>query len=211
MKPVIILVAGGSASGKTTVVDEIHKALGDEDLIVIKHDDYYKDQSDLSIEDRKKTNYDHPNSLENDLLLANLQKLISNQAIEEPIYDFVTQTRKKETLHIEPKRVILVEGILVLEDERIRDLADIKIYVNCDDDLRLIRRLRRDIEVRGRSVDSVVNQWLNTVKPMHHLFVQPTKRYADIIIPNDLNHIVGCKMLIRNIKAIIKESVNNEE
>lgn len=211
MKPVIILVAGGSASGKTTVVDEIHKALGDEDLIVIKHDDYYKDQSDLSIEERKKTNYDHPNSLENDLLLANLQKLISNQAIEEPIYDFVTQTRKKETLHIEPKRVILVEGILVLEDERIRDLADIKIYVNCDDDLRLIRRLRRDIEVRGRSVDSVVNQWLNTVKPMHHLFVQPTKRYADIIIPNDLNHIVGCKMLIRNIKAIIKESVNNEE
>lgn len=211
MKPVIILVAGGSASGKTTVVDEIHKALGDEDLIVIKHDDYYKDQSDLSIEERKKTNYDHPNSLENDLLLANLQKLISNQVIEEPIYDFVTQTRKKETLHIEPKRVILVEGILVLEDERIRDLADIKIYVNCDDDLRLIRRLRRDIEVRGRSVDSVVNQWLNTVKPMHHLFVQPTKRYADIIIPNDLNHIVGCKMLIRNIKAIIKESVNNEE
>lgn len=211
MKPVIILVAGGSASGKTTVVEEIHKALGDQDLIVIKHDDYYKDQSELSIEERKKTNYDHPNSLENDLLLANLQKLISNQAIEEPIYDFVTQTRKKETLHIEPKRVILVEGILVLEDERIRDLADIKIYVNCDDDLRLIRRLRRDIEVRGRSVDSVVNQWLNTVKPMHHLFVQPTKRYADIIIPNDLNHIVGCKMLIRNIKAIIKESVNNEE
>ncbi len=205
MKPVLITIAGGSASGKTTVVEQIFKALGNEDLIIIKHDDYYRCQDDISLEDRRLTNYDHPSSLENDLLLSDLKKLLNGEAIDKPLYDFVTYTRKKETEHIEPKKVIILEGILALEDERIRDISDIKVFVDCDDDLRFIRRLQRDINERGRTMDNVINQYLKTVKPMHHLFVNPSKRYADIIIPNDYHHDVGCKMLIRNIKSIIKE------
>lgn len=207
MKPILILIAGGSASGKTTVVEEIKKKIGEE-AIFIKHDDYYRNQDHLTPEERKKTNYDHPNSLENELLVEHLKMLLDGKAIDKPIYDFVTQTRKKETEHIEPKPVIIVEGILVLEDERIRNLASVKVFVNCDDDLRFIRRLKRDIEERGRSIDNIINQYLNTVRPMHHLFVRPTIRYADIIIPNDREHAVGTQFLIRNIKALIKENQN---
>lgn len=206
MKPILIVVAGGSASGKTTVVNKIHKVLGDEDLLVIKHDDYYLDQSHLTPEERKKTNYDHPSSLENDLLYSDLVKLLDGKSINKPIYDFVTQNRKKEKELVSPKPVIIFEGILALEDERIRNLADIKVFVNCDDDLRFIRRLNRDINERGRTVENVINQYLTTVRPMHHLFVRPSIRYADIIIPNDKNHIVGTDMLIRSIKALIKEN-----
>ena len=206
MKPILIVVAGGSASGKTTVVDKIHKVLGDDDLLVIKHDDYYLDQSHMEREERKKTNYDHPSSLENDLLIKDLKLLLNGEAIDKPIYDFVEQTRKQETEHLEPKPIIIFEGILALEDERIRDLADIKVFVNCDDDLRFIRRLSRDINERGRTLENVVNQYLTTVRPMHHLFVRPTIRYADIIIPNDKNHKVGTDMLIRSIRALIKEN-----
>ena len=205
MKPILICVAGGSASGKTTVVEEIKRIVKD-DAIFIKHDDYYKNQDHLSPEDRKKTNYDHPDALENDLLVSDLEKLLNKEAIDKPIYDFVTQTRKKETEHIEPKPVIILEGILVLDDERIRDLSTIKVFVNCDDDLRFIRRLKRDTEERGRSVESIINQYMSTVRPMHHLFVRPTIRYADIIIPNDKKHTIGTEMLIRNIKMLIKEN-----
>ena len=185
IKPIIIAIAGGSASGKTTVVNEIKEALQGEDLIVINHDDYYKDQSSLSIEDRKKTNYDHPDSLENDLLVNNLKDLIAGKEIDKQIYDFIEQTRSKNTVRIKPSKVIILDGILVLDDPRIRDLADIKIFVECDEDLRLIRRIKRDMIERGRSFDNIINQYLTTVKPMYHLFVSPTKRYADIIIPND--------------------------
>ena len=205
MKPILICVAGGSASGKTTVVEEIKRIVKD-DAIFIKHDDYYKNQDHLSPEERKKTNYDHPDALENDLLVSDLEKLLNNQSIDKPIYDFVTQTRKKETEHINPKPVIILEGILVLDDERIRELSTIKVFVNCDDDLRFIRRLKRDTEERGRSVESVVNQYMSTVRPMHHLFVRPTIRYADIIIPNDKKHTIGTELLIRNIKMLIKEN-----
>ena len=205
MKPILICVAGGSASGKTTVVEEIQKMVKDE-AVFIKHDDYYKNQDHLTPEERKKTNYDHPDSLENELLVADLKKLLNNEPINKPIYDFVTQTRKKETEYIIPKPVIVLEGILVLEDERIRDLAAIKVFVNCDDDLRFIRRLKRDTQERGRSVESVINQYMSTVRPMHHLFVRPSIRYADIIIPNDKQHIIGTEMLIRNIKVLIKEN-----
>lgn len=208
MKPILIIVAGGSASGKTTVVNQIHKVVGNEDLIVIKHDDYYLDQSDIPIDKRHQTNYDHPSSLENDLLYKDLKKLLNNEAIDKPIYDFVVQNRKAEKEHIEPKPVIILEGILSLEDERIRSLADIKVFVNCDDDLRFIRRLQRDINERGRSLDWVINQYLTTVRPMHHLFVRPTIRYADIIIPNDYQHKVGTEMLIRSIRTLIKENKN---
>lgn len=205
MKPILIIVAGGSASGKTTVVDKIYQALGDDDLVVIKHDDYYRDQSHLSIEERHLTNYDHPSSLENELLYKNLQALLNGASIEKPVYNFVTQTREEKRVHVDPKPIIILEGILALEDERVRELADIKVFVNCDDDLRFIRRLERDIEVRGRTVESVIKQYLTTVRPMHHLFVRPTIRYADIIIPNDNNHVVGTDMLIRSIRALISE------
>lgn len=205
MKPILIIVAGGSASGKTTVVEEIKKSIGKNQAIFIKHDDYYRCQDDLSIEERRKTNYDHPSSLENDLLVEHLKMLLNNLPIDKPIYDFVSQTRKKECEHLEPKKIIILEGILALEDARIRELASIKIFVNCDDDLRFIRRLKRDIEERGRSLDMVVNQYLKTVRPMHHLFVRPTIRYADIIIPNDTTHAIGTELLIRNIKSLLKE------
>ena len=190
MKPILICIAGGSASGKTTVVEEIQKKIGKDEAIFIRHDDYYRD------------------SLENDLLVKHLKMLLNGEAIDKPIYDFVLHTRKKEIEHIEPKPIIILEGILVLEDERIRDLSSIKVFVNCDDDVRFIRRLQRDIKERGRSVDSVINQYLTTVKPMYHLFVRPTIRYADIIIPNDREHTIGTQMLIRNIKALIKENQN---
>lgn len=210
MKPILIVIAGGSASGKTTVVNKIHKVLGDSDLIVIRHDDYYKDQSDIPFDKRHQTNYDHPSSLENDLLIENLKKLLNNQAIDKPIYDFVTQNRKEEKEHIEPKPIIILEGILSLEDERIRNLADIKVFVNCDDDLRFIRRLQRDTKERGRSIEWIINQYLTTVRPMHHLFVSPSIRYADIIIPNDYKHTVGTDMLIRSIRALIRENKQQE-
>ena len=205
MKPILICVAGGTASGKTTVVEEIRRIIKDV-AVFIKHDDYYKCQDHLSIEDRKKTNYDHPDALENDLLVSDLKELLNGNPINKPIYDFVTQTRLKEKEFILPKPVIILEGILVLEDERIRDLASIKVFVNCDDDLRFIRRLKRDTEERGRSVESFINQYMTTVRPMYHLFVRPTIRYADIIIPNDRQHTIGTQLLIRNIKALISEN-----
>ena len=208
MKPILICIAGGSASGKTTVVEEIQKKIGKEDAIFIKHDDYYRNQDHLTHEERKLTNYDHPDALENELLVEHLKALLNNEAIDKPIYDFVEKKKKKETEHIEPKSIIILEGILVLEDERIRNLASIKVFVNCDDDLRFIRRLQRDVTERGRSVDSIINQYLSTVRPMHHLFVRPSIRYADIIIPNDKEHSVGTQLLVRNIKALIKENQN---
>ncbi len=205
-KPIIIAVAGGSASGKSTVIEEIKHAFVDEDVVVIKHDDYYKDQSNLSREERRKTNYDHPSALENDLLVKHLNMLINGEAIDKPIYDFVEQTRSDKTERIEPSKVILLDGILILEDARIRDLADIKIYVECDMDLRLIRRIQRDMVERGRSFENIINQYLTTVKPMHHLFVSPTKRYADVIIPNDYEHNVATDIIIQKIKSVLNES-----
>ncbi len=205
-KPIIIAVAGGSASGKSTVIEEIKHAFIDEDVVVIKHDDYYKDQSNLSREERRKTNYDHPSALENDLLVKHLNMLINGEAIDKPIYDFVEQTRSDKTERIEPSKVILLDGILILEDARIRDLADIKIYVECDMDLRLIRRIQRDMVERGRSFENIINQYLTTVKPMHHLFVSPTKRYADVIIPNDYEHNVATDIIIQKIKSVLNES-----
>ncbi len=204
-KPIIIAIAGGSASGKTTVVSEIKEVLGEKDLVVIKHDDYYKDQSHLSLEERKLTNYDHPSSLENELLITHLKDLISGKSIRKPIYDFVIQTRSEEYEIVEPKKVIILDGILVLEDERIRELSDIKIFVECDEDLRLIRRIKRDMIERGRSFDHIIEQYLTSVKPMYHHFVSKTKRYADIIIPNDFSHSVATDLLIEKIKSILRK------
>lgn len=202
MKPVIIAVGGGSGSGKTTVVNEIIEKLDKDDLVVIKHDDYYKKQSHLSLEERYNINYDHPASLDNDLFISDIKKLIKGESISKPIYDFVLRDRSDKTEIVEPKKVIILEGILILEDKRIRDLSDIKLFVSLDDDLRFIRRLLRDIEERGRSLDSVVKQYLKTVKPMYHRFVEPTKRYADVIIPNNNRHDVAVDVIAAKIKSI---------
>ncbi len=205
MKPVLIAIAGGSASGKTTVVDKIQKSLNSIDVTIIRHDDYYKDQRYVEMLDRQKVNYDHPDALDNNLLIEQLEKLLDGQTIEAPLYDFKLHTRSDKVRQISPTKVIILEGILVLEDKRIRDLADIKIFVESDDDIRFIRRLVRDINERGRSMDSVINQYLTTVKPMYYAFVKPSKRYADIIIPNDNTHDVAVGVIVSKIKEIINE------
>lgn len=203
MKPILIAVAGGSASGKTTVVKKIIENLESKDVTVIKHDDYYKDLSHLPIEERYKVNFDHPNSLDNDLFVEQLATLLENKPILKPTYDFVEHNRSKVVETINPTKIIITEGILVLEDERVRNLATIKIFVESDDDVRFIRRLVRDTKERGRSIDSVINQYLTTVKPMHHSFVKPTKRYADMIIPNDNTHEVAVACIVRMINDIL--------
>lgn len=202
-RPVIIAVAGGSASGKTTVVDKIVASFERENVTVIKHDDYYKDQSDMSMDERVKTNYDHPFSLDNDLMFKHILKLIKGDAITKPTYDFENHTRSDVTEEVVPTEILILEGILIMEDDRIRDLCDIKIFVEADDDTRFIRRLMRDMESRGRTMESVIRQYQSTVKPMHYAFVKPTKRYADVIIPNDIQHDVAVDLIITKIKSII--------
>lgn len=202
-KPIIIAVGGGSSSGKTTVVNKILANLGDYPIVVIKHDDYYKDQENLTMEERRKVNYDHPFALDNDLFFSQLKQLIKGNSIEKPTYDFIHLTRAKATELIHPAKIIFLEGILVLEDVRIRELADIKIFVEADDDLRFIRRLLRDTKERGRTMESVIDQYLTTVKPMHYAFVKPTKRYADIIIPNDISHDVAVDLIKAKILSIL--------
>ena len=204
-RPVIIAVAGGSASGKTTVVEKIIEGFDANNVTVIKHDDYYKDQSEMPMEERVKVNYDHPFSLDNDLMFKQLLKLIKGETIIKPTYDFENHNRSTTTETLSPTEIIILEGILIMEDERIRELCDIKLFVEADDDLRFIRRLTRDMAERGRTMDSVINQYLNTVKPMHFAFVKPTKRYADVIIPNDKDHDVAVDLIITKIKSIISE------
>ena len=205
MKPVIIAVAGGSASGKTTVTNEILEKLDIDSVLIIKHDDYYNDQSHMTLEERYLVNYDHPNSLDNDLLVSHVKELIKGNPVLKPTYDFVLHTRSDVQETIKPKRVIILEGILILTDKRLRALSDIKLFVELDDDLRFIRRLSRDIKDRGRTIDSVINQYLSTVKPMYHQFVEPTKRYADVIIPNNIRHDVAVDIIVAKINAILGE------
>ena len=180
MKPILIIVAGGSASGKSTVVNEIIERLKSVHVAIIKHDDYYVDLTNMPMEERKLVNYDHPSSLDNELLYQHLQDLLNNKAVLKPTYDFIEHNRNTNKELLEPKKVIILEGILSLVDKRIRDLASIKIFVELDDDLRFIRRLTRDINERGRSVESVIQQYLTTVKPMYHKYVKPQKKYCDI-------------------------------
>ena len=203
MRPVIIAVAGGSASGKTTVTNEILEKLDVNSVLIIKHDDYYQDQSHMSLEERYLVNYDHPNSLDNDLLVDHLKLLMKGKSVSKPTYDFVLHTRSEKTEMIYPKRVIILEGILILTDKRLRDLSDIKLFVELDDDLRFIRRLLRDIKERGRTVESVTSQYIKTVKPMYHQFVEPTKRYADVIIPNNVKHDVAVDIIVSKINQIL--------
>lgn len=202
MKPILIIVAGGSASGKSTVVNEIIERLKSVHVAIIKHDDYYVDLTNMPMEERKLVNYDHPSSLDNNLLYQHLQDLLNNKAVLKPTYDFIEHNRNTNKELLEPKKVIILEGILSLVDKRIRDLASIKIFVELDDDLRFIRRLTRDINERGRSVESVIQQYLTTVKPMYHKYVKPQKKYCDIIIPNDKSHDVAVDVIVCKIKDI---------
>ena len=207
MQPILIIVAGGSASGKSTVVNEIINKLKSNDVTIIRHDDYYRDLSNIPLEQRKKVNYDHPDSLDNDLLYNHLTSLLNNQPILKPTYDFIEHNRAKTTERISPKKIIILEGILSLIDRRIRDLASIKIFVELDDDLRFIRRLQRDINERGRTVENVIQQYLSTVKPMFHAYVKPQKKYCDIIIPNDKSHEVAVDVIVCKIKDILHNDI----
>lgn len=186
-RPLIIGMAGGSGSGKTTIAEAVVDAVGPESVSLIQHDAYYRDLSDLTVAERAAINFDHPDSLETSLLVSHLEALRSGQAIERPTYDFSIHTRRPETVRVDPDQVIIVEGILVLAEPGLRDLMDLRIYVDTAPDLRVLRRLRRDIVERGRSVESVLDQYLATVRPMHMEFVETSKRYADLIVPRGYN------------------------
>ena len=184
----IIGIAGGTGSGKSTFTNRLKRAFGDA-ITVIYHDNYYKPHDDLTLEERRTINYDHPDALDTDLLVRHLEELRAGRAVDCPTYDFTQHTRAKKTVAIQPSRVIIVEGILIFQDARLRDLFDIKIYVEADADERILRRVARDIRERGRSLESVINQYLTTVKPMHYLYVEPTKTFADLILNSGLNDI----------------------
>lgn len=195
-RPIIIGVTGGSGSGKTSVSRAIFDQLHGHSLMMLQEDSYYKSQDDIPFEERTKVNYDHPNAFDTDLLIEQLEDLLSWKTIEIPVYDYAAHTRSKEVLVQEPREVIIVEGILTLNDARLRDLMDIKIFVDTDDDIRIIRRIQRDIEERGRTLQSVIDQYLETVKPMYHQFIEPSKRYADIIVPEGGENQVAIDLLV---------------
>ena len=202
-RPIFIGITGGTGSGKSTIAKEIYRQFGEDCIAMIEQDSYYKDQSHLSMEDRVKTNYDHPNAFDNNLLVSHLESLLNGHSIQKPSYDFSIHNRIEDTTKVEPKEIVIVEGILILEDPRIRELLDIKIYVDTDADVRIIRRMVRDINERGRTMESVINQYLNVVKPMHNQFTEPTKKFADIIIPEGGHNKVAIDIIVAKIKDVL--------
>ncbi len=198
-RPLVIAVAGGSGSGKTTVARAIDEAVH-RDSVLVEQDAYYKDLGHLPLEERKKVNFDHPDAFDTELMIAQLQLLASGQAIEKPTYDYAAHTRAEVTVRVVPKDVILVEGILLFADARLRQLFDIKVFVDVADDVRFIRRLQRDVVERGRTMDSVIQQYLTTVRPMHLEFVEPSKRWADIILPEGGLNLVGVEMIVSRVE-----------
>ncbi|MEY8662936.1 uridine kinase [Ligilactobacillus faecis] len=205
-RPIIIGVTGGSGSGKTSVSRAIFDQLHGHSLMMLQEDSYYKSQDDVPFEERTKVNYDHPNAFDTDLLIEQLEDLLEWKTIEIPVYDYAAHTRSKEVVVQEPREVIIVEGILTLNDARLRDLMDIKIFVDTDDDIRIIRRIQRDIEERGRTLQSVIDQYLDTVKPMYHQFIEPSKRYADIIVPEGGENQVAIDLLVTKVRDIIRKN-----
>ena len=204
-RPISIGITGGTGSGKSTIAREIYKQFDDTCIAMLEQDSYYKDQSNLSLEERIKTNYDHPDAFDTSLLVKHLNFLLEGQAIEKPIYNFEKHNRMQQTVSVEPREIIIVEGILVLSEKILRDMLDIKIYVDTDADVRFIRRLVRDINERGRTTDSVINQYLNVVKPMHEQFTEPTKRHADIIIPEGGHNKVAIDIITSNIRQTLQK------
>ncbi len=198
-RPLVIAVAGGSGSGKTTVARAIDEAVHRESVL-IEQDAYYKDLAHLALEERKQVNFDHPDAFDTELLVAQLRLLLSGQAIDRPTYDYPAHTRAAATVHVEPRDLILVDGILLLADARLRPLFDIKVFVDVADDVRFIRRLQRDVVERGRTMDSIIAQYLTTVRPMHLEFVEPSKRYADIILPEGGLNRIGVEMIVARVE-----------
>jgi uridine kinase len=207
-KPLIIGIAGGTASGKTSISRHIKETYSDvTSVLIIRQDDYYKDQSDRPMEERVKTNYDHPDAFDNDLLLAQINDLINGKTINKPTYDFLKHTRSDVTEVCYPCDVLILEGLFVLEDPKIRNILDVKVFVDTAADIRFIRRLLRDVKERGRTMDSVVTQYTNTVRPMHESFIEPSKRYADIIIPEGGENKVAIDLLTTKISSIIHHTM----
>ena len=202
-KPVVIGIAGGSGSGKTTVLQRIIRTFGADPIAILDHDAYYEDLSHLPPERRAQFNFDHPDALETDLMRDHLDHLIEGETIEKPVYDFTTHTRREKTETVEPRPVILIEGILVLAEPALREQMDIKIYVDAPDDIRLMRRIRRDMEERDRSIEGILRQYERTVRPMHLEFVEPSKREADIIIPRGGHNHVAIQMLMSRIQDLL--------
>jgi uridine kinase len=204
--PVVIGLAGGSGSGKTTVQRRIIEAFGRHRIALLDHDAYYVDLSHLPQEERARFNFDHPDALETDLMVSHLDRLIAGEAIEKPTYDFTTHSRRPDTERVEPHSVIVVEGILVLAEPALRERMDIKIYVDTPDDVRLIRRIERDLHERGRDIDAILHQYQRTVRPMHLEFVEPSKRSADVIIPRGGHNRVALEMVLARVQTLLADS-----
>ncbi|MBE0449604.1 MAG: uridine kinase [Clostridia bacterium] len=202
-KPIVIGVSGGTGSGKSTVAQSIFQSLPDENILILEQDAYYKDQSHLSYEERIKTNYDHPMAFDTDLLIEHIKMLCDNKPIKKPIYNFANHNREKDSILVHPREIIILEGIMILEDKRLRKLMDIKIFVDTDADVRIVRRITRDINERGRTLESVIEQYLTTVKPAHEQFIEPMKKYADIIIPEGGYNKVAIDLMTTKVLSII--------
>ncbi|HEX5724229.1 MAG TPA: uridine kinase [Longimicrobiaceae bacterium] len=210
MKPFVIGIAGGTGSGKTTVARRIYESLHLDAAVFLEHDAYYRELGHLSLEERQRINFDHPDSLDNDLFHRHLQTLIAGGSIEKPVYDFNRHTRAPQTVRVEPRGVVLVDGILLFVEPRLRALFDLKIFVDTDADVRFIRRLRRDVEQRGRSVESVIEQYLGTVRPMHFEFVEPYRRYADVILPRGGENTAGIEVIAASVRERLAERARRE-
>ena len=204
MNVTVIGVAGGTGSGKSTLVKRLQEAFEGDDVATICHDYYYKAHPELTYEERTKLNYDHPQAFDTEMMVEHIRALKNNVPIEHPVYSFVDHDRKKETVLVKPSKVLIVDGILIFENKQLRDLMDIKVFVDTDADIRLARRILRDVKDRGRSMESVIGQYTNTVKPMHEEFVEPSKKYADVIIPEGGFNSVAVAMLIQNIRSFIE-------
>lgn len=200
--PIVIGIAGGTGSGKTTLVNKLKDVVGSE-VVTLTHDFYYEANADKTLDERSKMNYDHPHAFDTDMMVAHVIALKNGEDVEHPIYDFVNHTRAKESVKVSPKKVIIVEGILIFEHKELRELCDMKIFVDTDADVRIIRRIVRDVKERGRSLDSVISQYLNTVKPMHEEFVEPSKKFADIIVPQGGYNKVAISMITDRIKMLL--------
>lgn len=200
VKPLIIGIAGGTGSGKSTVARNLARALSTSSVAFLDMDAYYRNFAHLPLEERRQINWDHPDAFDWDLLLAQLAALVAGQAIDKPVYDFVSHTRSAQTVRIPAAEVIVIDGILLFVDARARDLCDVKVFVDADADIRLIRRIRRDVAKRGRALDEVIDQYLTTVQPMHLQFVEPGKRYADVIVPRGGNNTVAIEMIVAKIE-----------